>query len=310
MLQASLDCSHVEVMWFVESAIPKNKKEKLYGRRFDYGPLLIAVQKTSAAVRGMRNNKQNDCRNLGVNHSIPYIIPGDLCISTGLPAEMYNQPQVDYVLIAGCDQILKDQGLKLARKKIINYHYSALPAYRGKYVVFWQWYNREPYIGYSFHEVDLGVDTGKVIYQGKVDCERDEPYDTVLRRVIMAGAEHLPDVFQCIAEDRQVLLEGKRLDSLYRASDYLRLKIADKTRRVEELRDIFERTGSFRLANGLVISRILDAGREIKNDYEVDQEGITIPLADGYIKGTVVSSIPFGLFKLLVGKRRLLRGLE
>jgi len=310
MLKESLACRGVEVVWFLEAGIPVGKQEKLYGRKFDYGPILNTIKRSKGILKINNHNGAIDCCKVCNKEGIAYIVPQGLSLNDGLPEEMYRQPQVDYALIAGCDQILKEKALRIARKKIINYHYSPLPAYRGKYIAFWQWYNREPFIGYTFHEVDLGVDTGKIIYQGKVDYDPAEMYDTVIRRVVTESGKQLNEVYDCLEQSRQVLLAGEREESLFKSRDYLNLVTAGRSQQVEQMQEVFERTGWFRLKNGLVISQIIDYGQGKTDNYQVDSEGVVIPLADGYIKGRVISPVPFWLFKLLVGKKRLLAGLN
>jgi hypothetical protein len=158
--------------------------------------------------------------------------------------------------------------------------------------------------------VEAGVDTGWIVYQGKVDYRPEERYETVVRRVVKESMTRLGEVYRCLTEGRQVRLPGEHEESWYRARDYLELITAERLRRVAEIQEVYERTGWFRLRNGLVISRVLDWRLPQAQDYEVDREGIIIPLADGCIKGTVGGAAPFWLFQLLVGKKRLLAGLQ
>ena len=53
---------------------------------------------------------------------------------------------------------------------IINLHISFLPYNRGTHPNFWSFAENTP-SGISIHETDYGVDTGRVIYQKKIDFE-------------------------------------------------------------------------------------------------------------------------------------------
>ena len=310
MLRESIACKNVEIVWFVEAKLPTRKKEKLYGMTFDYGPIIVGLRKAVNFPNSLLSRTHIDCKILCDSKNIPYIVPKNLSINTGLPDKMYWNPNAEYALIAGCDQLLNENGLKIVKNKIINYHYAPLPAYRGKFVVFWQWYNREPYIGYSFHEVDLGVDSGKVIYQGKVDYNHDEPLHAVTRRVVLVSSEQLCKVYDCLANNTRVLLNENLQNSFFPSKKYLVLATADRSKRVDELLALFQRVGYFRLKNGLVIGKIIHSNYHCITDYRIDNEGIIIPLADGYIKGTISSRIPFWVLKALLGKRKILKGLS
>lgn len=310
MLWKSCACKDVEIVWFIESKIPDTKKEKLYGKVFDYGPTVRLLRKTANFLNNLLNRSCLDCRKLCNSKSIPYIVPEKLSINTGLPDSMYRNPKADYVLIAGCDQLLNESGLKIAKNQIINYHYSPLPAYKGKFVVFWQWYNREPYIGYSFHKVDLGVDTGEVVYQGKIDYLRDEELSKVTRRVISDSANQVCKVYECLSNNRNVLLDENLQRSYYPSKKYIELFTVNSSKSVDEVMEFFQRVGCFKLANGLSIDKVLYSSHQNIDEYHIDTEGIMIPLSNGYIKGVPSSKVPFWLVKVLIGKKKMLQGLN
>ena len=310
MLWKSLACKNVEIVWFIESKIPGAKKEKLYGKVFDYGPIIKLLRKTANFLNKPLNRSGFDCRKLCDSKTIPYIVPEKLSINTGLPDNMYQNPKADYVLIAGCDQLLNENGLKIAKNQIINYHYSPLPAYKGKFVVFWQWYNCEPYIGYSFHKVDLGVDSGNVVYQGKVDYDPDEPLYKISRRVISVSADQMCKVYECLSNNQKVLLDENLQSSFYPSKRYLELISVDSTKKVSEIMNLFQRIGYFTLPNGIIIRRVIYSSDQIINEYQLDNEGIMIPLLNGYIKGVPSSKIPFWFLKMLIGKKKMLQGLS
>ena len=105
MLENSLKCSNVEVLWFIDAKLPLNIKEKLYGKQFHYGVLFYLINKIKIAI-AFFFKKRIDCKKRCKEENIKYIVPKKLSINNGLPDEMYDFPAVDYVLICGCDQIL------------------------------------------------------------------------------------------------------------------------------------------------------------------------------------------------------------
>ncbi len=310
MLRETLLCESVEIVWFVEAKLPSHKKEELYGQGFDYGFLFKFLGKAKGLLFGKNEGSAIDCEQLCVEHEVSYIVPRGLSINAGLPESMYSDPDVEYVLVAGCDQLLNERGLRIAKEKIINYHYSPLPAYRGKFAVFWQWYNREPFIGFSFHEVNLDVDAGEIVYQGKVGYDANASLGEVTQHVVSASADQIDKLYKCLESSERVLLDEELQESMYPSQKYLNLITADRTKTIEEILALYERLGSVRLKNGISLARIVSSGHDRKDRYDVDNEGIYIPLANGYIKGALAFKAPFYLLKILIGEKRLLKGLN
>ncbi|MDP1545322.1 MAG: formyltransferase family protein [Anaerolineales bacterium] len=303
MLLKSLGCEGINIIWFVDARISRKKWEKLYGKSFDYGIIF-------RALKSLRNIFiTNSCKTLCRIHGIPYIIPKDYDINNGLPEQMYAHSESDYILVAGCDQLLNEKGLKLAKQKIINYHYSPLPAYKGKYVMFWQWYNKEPYIGYSFHEIDLGIDTGKVIYQGKVETFGDETLPNTAKRVVDISSKHICEVYNCLMNSESVMLNEEIQASYYPSSMYLDLITISPSKKIQEVLNVYQQTGQVRLQNGLAVRKIVCVNDRRISQCKIEDIGVSVPLMDGHIVICPSERIPFVLFRLLVG-RKMIAGLE
>ena len=81
----------------------------------------------------------------------------------------------DYAFSICCNQIFKKK-LISSFYKIINYHSSLLPKYKGLNSTLWSILFREKYTGYSFHYVDGKIDNGNIILQEKFKINYDHPY--------------------------------------------------------------------------------------------------------------------------------------
>lgn len=77
-----------------------------------------------------------------------------------------KENEVDVVLIL-LNQILKKEILAAPRAGILNKHAGLLPACRGAYPFFWSRMTGQP-TGVSYHEVDDGIDTGRLLLQVEV----------------------------------------------------------------------------------------------------------------------------------------------
>lgn len=50
---------------------------------------------------------------------------------------------------------------------MINIHHEILPEYQGAQSIIWQLYNKSKETGYTIHQIDKGIDTGRILYQQK-----------------------------------------------------------------------------------------------------------------------------------------------
>jgi len=309
MLENVWQCEGVEVVFFVDSTLSPEHRKKMYGPEYSRGRLRELAARVRRRLRTALFGRPVDCKRFCRKRDIPFLTPERNDINEGLPRELYEKPVADYVLIAGCDQLLNENGLKLAKEKTVNYHYSPLPAYRGKFSLFWQWYNREPVLGYSFHEVDAGVDTGKIVLQGRVEYNPEKPYGVAVARVLSASARDVCNVFRLLKRKEQNIVFPHIVGSYYAANRYRSLITVREDRKKEDVQEVFRRLGYLRLENGLQVRRILEVSSRMIDGYAVDRKGISVPLSDGHMRAATFSGGPFWLEFCLIGRRTALRGL-
>ena len=311
MLSQLLTSDEIQVSFFIDGSLPKRHKEKLYGKGFNYGKAVgfwIALKRRLVE----RLPHRLDCLDLiaKCDHKVTFIVPQNASINTGLPAKMYNEPLVDYLLVAGCDQLLKECVLRLARKKAINYHYSLLPSYRGKFPVFWQWFNREPFIGYTFHEIDLGIDTGAPLYQGCVSYDPSQPHTEAQRKVVEESSQVVVEMLRCVRAGRVRLHSEKVPESYYHSEKYHALITIDEAKTRKEVGEVIRRLGFVRLKNGLEVKELVGTGDERITGYRIDKDGIAVPVRDGYVKVRPASTkLRYRIKRLVLGKR-LIEGMR
>ena len=100
------------------------------------------------------------------------------------------------VVVSGAP-LLKECILEAAEGRIINLHPGYAPQYRGRYGSFWPIYNKEPeLVGTTIHFVDRGVDTGRILLQGKVQFNPDDTLGTITYRQHKLGTELLVKCLQ------------------------------------------------------------------------------------------------------------------
>jgi methionyl-tRNA formyltransferase len=78
----------------------------------------------------------------------------------------------DLCVSFGYRHILSEAVIKTARRPVINLHISYLPFNRGAHPNFWSWIEGTP-SGVTIHEIDAGIDTGRIIFQDRLNVSGD-----------------------------------------------------------------------------------------------------------------------------------------
>lgn len=116
---------------------------------------------------------------------------GDQVVSGGIYNDTLEWPNVDFIVMFGHRQIIREPILGKYTNRIINIHGSYLPWNRGAYPNLFSWVEDTPK-GASIHYVDAGIDTGSIIVRDSVDFS--EAPNTTLKSsydVIRMTAERL-----------------------------------------------------------------------------------------------------------------------
>ena len=84
----------------------------------------------------------------------------------------------DYAFSICCNQIFKNE-LISSFHRVINYHSSILPKYKGLNSTLWSLLFREKYTGFSYHYIDNKIDNGCIIYQDKFKINYNHSYKKI-----------------------------------------------------------------------------------------------------------------------------------
>ncbi len=76
---------------------------------------------------------------------------------------------IDYFILSGFRQILKEEVLTIPSKGTINLHAGKLPEYRGGSPLNWQIINGENYAYISTILTDKGIDTGNILVENQIE---------------------------------------------------------------------------------------------------------------------------------------------
>ena len=84
----------------------------------------------------------------------------------------------DVVIVYGT-RIIRAASLQAIKAPLINLHAGITPKYRGQAGGYWAFANGDPdHAGVTVHLVDRGVDTGDVLYQGRIDRTKRDNFST------------------------------------------------------------------------------------------------------------------------------------
>ena len=90
--------------------------------------------------------------------------------------EYLKELNADILISAMYNRIFKTDIINIFQHRygIVNIHYAPLPRYSGYWPEMWAIWNEERDFGITYHYIDEGIDTGKVLYQEKIEISPQE----------------------------------------------------------------------------------------------------------------------------------------
>lgn len=105
---------------------------------------------------------------------------------------------LDLIISVAAPVIFKEEILSLPKFGCINIHNGKLPKYRGMLPNFWQMYHDEKSIGITIHEINTGIDDGRIILQRDVEILPGETLDSLIKRTKKIGAHFMVEAIDLI----------------------------------------------------------------------------------------------------------------
>ena len=88
-------------------------------------------------------------------------------------------------------RILPEKFISIPRFGSINLHASLLPKYRGAAPIQWALMNGDKATGVSVFQIEKKVDTGKIIFQNKIDIDKSDDFESLSIKLSNLGANIL-----------------------------------------------------------------------------------------------------------------------
>ena len=124
-----------------------------------------------------------------ISKNIPVFQPTKIRLEEN--AKILKDLNCDLMVTAAFGQILSKENLESARLGCVNVHASLLPAYRGSSPIQWAVINGEKETGITTMLTDIGVDTGDILLQEKLEIGKNETAGELFERLAALGAETL-----------------------------------------------------------------------------------------------------------------------
>lgn len=116
----------------------------------------------------------------------------------------------NYLLSIYYRYIIKTDILDIVNYKAMNLHPSLLPAYRGTKSSVWAILNNEKYTGISFHYIDSGVDTGRIILTKELLIKQEDTAFSLYHKLIGLFSSHFCRAFDLLIANYNGLVQTGR----------------------------------------------------------------------------------------------------
>ena len=153
--------------------------------------------------------------------------------------EQYDQ-KLDYLFSIVNEGIIPSNVVRLAKKHVVNYHYSLLPKYAGLNSTTWAILNGEQEHGITWHIVNNGIDKGDILEQASIPIEENE---TTLS-LNLKCAQLAVELFKCliykigfnqIKRTKQNLLDRSYYSSTHLPKNYGFINWNVKAKEIDQL---------------------------------------------------------------------------
>lgn len=159
---------------------------------------LVVTQPDKPAGRGMSLQAPaaaRRARELGLRLQQPRRLKGNEEFH-----ELVRELAIDVAVTAAYGRILPATLLDVPRHGFLNVHASLLPRYRGAAPVQWALIRGEPQTGVTIMQTDVGLDTGPVRLQRRLDIAPSDDAPQLLDKLAALGSQTLLEALELLAE--------------------------------------------------------------------------------------------------------------
>lgn len=140
------------------------------------------------------------------SYGIPVMCEND--INTGHFHEKLKEMNLDLIISVAAPLIFKSDLIQIPTHGCINIHNGKLPRYRGMLPNFWQMYHGEKSVGITIHEINPGIDDGRIILQRDVGIDPDDTLESLIGRTKRIGARFMIEAIDLIRSGNVIYTEN------------------------------------------------------------------------------------------------------
>jgi len=185
--------------------VSPNKKRHL--RRKIQKTLTIGILGALNGIRMRAWYADNDvddihhlCQSLGVKLTeTPYV-------NCDITKEIFKESDADLGLSLGNGYIAKSV-FSIPKYGMINIHTEILPDFQGAQSIVWPIYEKRKETGFTIHQIDSKIDTGKILFQEKYPIEFSPVLSETVQQNLNTARSKIPSAFSYVCENYESLKE-------------------------------------------------------------------------------------------------------
>ncbi|MFA5779264.1 MAG: methionyl-tRNA formyltransferase [Elusimicrobiota bacterium] len=135
-------------------------------------------------------------KEVAIEKKIPVLTPEKLKDKDFLSKLSTLKPQL--AVVAAYGKILPKEVLDIFPSGCVNLHFSVLPKYRGAAPIQWAIIKGEKETGVTGFFMDEGLDTGKIIFQKKIEIDENEDTLSLQKKLIFVAIDVLSETLEKI----------------------------------------------------------------------------------------------------------------
>lgn len=170
---------------------------------------------------------------VALEHHIPVYQPRR--IKEAEEVQRLREIPADIFVVAAFGQILSKEILDMPRFGCVNIHASLLPKYRGAAPIQWAVIDGEEKTGVTIQQMDVGIDTGDILYTKEYVLEPKETGASLFDKLMVLGAEAIVEVLPLIEAGKITPIPQKEEEATHAAKLTKQLGEMDFTKSAAEL---------------------------------------------------------------------------
>ena len=130
--------------------------------------------------------------------------------------------EIDFIISVQYHEILKKKHIERALELAVNLHMAPLPEYRGCNQFSFAIYNEEIEFGTTLHQLEEGIDSGKIIFESRFPIENVKSIEKLYDVTFVESKKLFKNSIRKILEGNFTAIEQRKCESFERSRIYYR----------------------------------------------------------------------------------------